>query len=198
VGHSQGALLGLAAAALLPERIAGVVALAPPIRFGALGPLLPALGLLARLKLARRLAQLVAPFSGGWQPPRAGLAIQPAEMARPAFRRMMMNAMADLPPGVVAQLADFVRRDAFTSRDGRTDYREALAACRQPALFVAAPEDGLAPPPVVEEAWRRWGGEKRLLRAPAGVGHTDLVLGRRAPTWTFPAVRDWLEAHAGP
>ena len=38
VGHSQGALLGLAACALHPTRIAGVVAIAPPGQWGPLRP----------------------------------------------------------------------------------------------------------------------------------------------------------------
>jgi pimeloyl-ACP methyl ester carboxylesterase len=196
VGHSQGALLGLAAAALLPDRIAGVVALAPPIRLDASLPILRSLPRLARLRLARRGARLLAPFSGLWQPPSAGAAVQLGEMDRAAYRRMLMNIIEDLPVGVVAQFADFLERDRFGSRDGAVDYRALLPACRQPALFVAAPLDGFAPPRAVEEAWASWGGEKDLLVAPEGVGHTDLMLGRRAPTWTFPAVRDWLVAHA--
>ena len=198
VGHSQGALLGLAAASLLPDRIAGVVALAPPIRLAGSLPLLRLLPALARLRLTRLLARVVAPWAGWWQPAAAGAAVQLGEMERPVYRRMLMHAIEDLPGGVVAQFADFVRRDRFGSCDGSVDYRAALSACRQPALFVAAPEDGLAPPRVVEEACARWGGEKALLVAPAGVGHTDLILGRRAAGWTFPAVRDWLLSHAAP
>jgi hypothetical protein len=63
---------------------------------------------------------------------------------------------------------------------------------------VAAPQDGLAPPAAVEEGCARWGGEKSLLLAPPGVGHGDLVLGRRAPGELFPAVRDWLVARSPP
>ena len=63
---------------------------------------------------------------------------------------------------------------------------------------MAAPEDGLAPPALVREGCERWGGEKALLLAPTGVGHTDLLLGRRAPTFLFPAVRDWLVARTAP
>lgn len=198
VGHSQGALLGLAAAVRLPERIAGVVALAPPVRFGPGAAGLAALPVLARLRLARLLARLVAPFVGRWHPRAAALAIQPAEMERPVFRRMMANAIEDLPPGVVAHFEAFVREDRFGSFDGAHDYRAALAGCRAPALFVAAPLDGLAPPEVVRDGYERWGGEKALLLAPAGVGHTDLLLGRRAPTFLFPAVCRWLLERSGP
>lgn len=199
VGHSQGALLGLVAAARYPDRIAGVVALAPPVRFtpeaGAHLRLLPAL---AALRLARLAARMLAPFVGLWHPRAAALSIQPAEMEGPIFRRLMANVIEDLPPGVVAQFEAFLRDGRLGSMDGREDWRAGLATSRAPALFVAAPEDGLATPAIVREAFERWGGEKAYLEAPAGVGHTDLLLGRRAPTFLFPAVRDWLTGHSGP
>jgi pimeloyl-ACP methyl ester carboxylesterase len=195
VGHSQGALLGLAAAARYPARIAGVVALAPPIRFGGGGPLLRLLPLLARLRLTRLGARMVAPFAGLWQPGAVGVSIQAAELDRAIFRRLLMNVIEDLPPGVVDQFAAFVKEDRFGSLDGAVDHRAGLAACAAPALFVAAPEDGLATPAVVREAHDRWGGEKALLVLPAGIGHTDMLLGRRAPAALFPAVRAWLLAH---
>jgi pimeloyl-ACP methyl ester carboxylesterase len=198
VGHSQGALLGLAAAARYPARIAGVVALAPPVRFSPRLMLLPPVRLLARLPVARLLAQAAAPLVGLWHPRQATISIQPAEMDLPVFRRMMMNVMEDLPPGVVAQFETFAREDRLGSVDGREDWRAALAGCRQPALFVSAPADGLVPPVVVAEAFQRWGGEKTLWSAPPGVGHTDLLLGRRAPETVFPTVRDWLLVHTAP
>jgi pimeloyl-ACP methyl ester carboxylesterase len=196
VGHSQGALLGLVAAQKYPDRIAGVVALAPPIRLPwapVAHRFLPQLG---RWRLFRPLAELVAPVAGWWQPRRAGLSIQLGNMERPIYRRLLMNAIEELPPGVVDHFIAMAREGRLGSFDGREDWREGLAGCRQPALFVAAPQDGLAPPAAVEEGCARWGGEKSLLLAPPGVGHGDLVLGKRAPGELFPAVRDWLVARS--
>lgn len=199
VGHSQGALLALAAAGRWPERVAGVVALAAPVRFTAHAARhLRHLPWLAASGLTRLAARMLAPFVGLWHPAAAALTIQPAEMEGPVFRRLMANVIEDLPPGVVAQFEAFIREGRLGSADGREDWLAALATSRAPALFVAAPEDGLAPPEVVREAWQRWGGEKALLLAPPGVGHTDLLLGRRAPTFLFPAVRDWLLTHTAP
>jgi pimeloyl-ACP methyl ester carboxylesterase len=199
VGHSQGALLALAAAARHPDRVAGVVALAAPTRFtphaAALLRVLPAL---AASRLTRLAARMLAPFVGLWHPRAAALTIQPAEMEGPIFRRLMANVIEDLPPGVVAQFETFIREGRLGSADGREDWWAALAGCRAPALFVAAPEDGLAPPEVVREACQQWGGEKALLELPAGIGHTDMLLGRRAPQVLFPAVRDWLVARTTP
>ncbi len=196
VGHSQGALLGLVAAQKYPDRIAGVVALAPPIRLPR-GPaehrFLPGL---VRWRLVRPLAQLVAPFAGWWQPRRAGLSIQLGNMERPVYRRLLMNAIEELPSGVVRHFVTLAGDGRLGSLDGREDWLEGLAGCRMPALFVAAPRDGLARLAGVEEGHARWGGEKTLLVAAPEVGHGDLVLGKRAPAELFPAVRDWLTARS--
>jgi pimeloyl-ACP methyl ester carboxylesterase len=199
VGHSQGALLALAAAARYPARVAGVVALAPPIRFTPhAAKHLRALPALAATGLTRLGARMLAPFVGLWHPRAAALTIQPAEMEAPIFRRLMANVIEDLPRGVVAQFVGFIREDRCGSSDGQEDWRAALATSRAPALFVAAPEDGLATPEIVGEACRRWGGEKALLMLPEGIGHTDMLLGRRAPQALFRPVRDWLAEHTTP
>ena len=195
VGHSQGALLGLAAAQRYPDRIAGVVALAPPVQT----PPVAAKDLLlklARWRLFRPLSALAAPLSGWWQPPVAGLAIQLGNMERQVYRRMLMNGMEELQPGVVEHFRLLALEQRLGSWDGSEDWREGLATCRQPALFVAAPRDGLAPQAGVEVGFARWGGEKALLVAAPEVGHGDLLLGKRAPTELFPVVRDWLTARS--
>lgn len=195
VGHSQGALLALQAAVRAPAAVAAVVALAPPIRFTAHAArhlrVVPALAATGAARLA---ARMVAPFVGLWHPRAARLSIQPAEMEAPVFRRMMANVIEGLPPGVVAQFDAFVREDRCGSADGREDWRARLAEGRAPALFVAAPEDGIATPGIVREACERWGGERAFVELPAGIGHADMLLGRRAPAALFPAVRDWLVA----
>jgi len=198
VGHSQGALLGLAAAQRFPDRIAGVVALAPPVRLPLAAAEDRALGWLARWRVVRLLAELAAPGSGWWQPRRAGVALQLGNMERPVYRRFMMNALEEMPPGVVGHFLRLAREQRIGTFDGGEDWHQGLAACRQPALFVAAPRDGLAPQAGVEEGYARWGGEKTLLVAAPEVGHTDLVLGKRAPTELFPVVRDWLTSRAPP
>jgi hypothetical protein len=153
---------------------------------------------LARYRLFRPLAELVAPMAGWWQPRRAGLSIQLGNMERPVYRRLLMNTIEELPPGVVRHFVALAREGRLGSLDGREDWLEGLAGCRQPALFVAAPRDGLALLAGVEEGHARWGGEKALLVAAPEVGHGDLVLGKRAPEELFPAVRDWLLSHSPP
>jgi hypothetical protein len=117
-------------------------------------------------------------------------------MERPVYRRMLMNSMEELQPGVLGHFQRLARDQRIGSFDGSEDWGEGLGRCRQPALFVAAPRDGLAPRAGVEEGYALWGGEKALLLAAPGVGHGDLLLGKQAPTELFPAVLNWLTAHS--
>jgi pimeloyl-ACP methyl ester carboxylesterase len=198
VGHSQGALLGMAASALYPERIRALAALAPPVHFRE-QPKLRALAGLRRSGLGghlRLLAQIAAPFSGYWHPGIFDLSVNLRNVEPHVYRRMLANGIEDLPAGVVDQFSDWIRDDAFCSCDHTVDYRTLVRGCRQPALFVSAEKDGLAPPHVVEEGWRDWCGPKQLWSAGADFGHTDLLLGRGAPETVFPVVRDFLLEHS--
>jgi pimeloyl-ACP methyl ester carboxylesterase len=199
-GHSQGAILGMAACALHRERIAGLVSLAGPAHFDA-QPKLRKLVALRHLGLGRglrELARVVAPFSGFWHPSPLELSVNVRNVERPVYRRLLANAIEDLQPGVLEQFAAFVREDSFRSWDGKVDYRALLPTCRQPALFVSAEKDGLAPPSVVEAAFRAWGGPKRYESCGREFGHADVLLGRNAPEVVFPMIRDFLLEHSAP
>ncbi|HSD19595.1 MAG TPA: alpha/beta fold hydrolase [Anaeromyxobacter sp.] len=194
VGHSQGALLGMAACSLYAERIAALVALAAPAHFDA-QERLRSLVKLRHLPVGgfvRLASRLVAPFAGYWHPAVAELAINMRNVERPVYRRILANAIENLHPGVLAQFAAFVSEDSFRSMDGTLDYRALLATTRQPALFVSAEKDGLAPPAVVESAFRRWGGPKRYWSCGRDYGHGDVLLGRNSPEFVFPILRDFL------
>ncbi len=198
VGHSQGAILGMAACAVHPGRIAALVALAAPAHFDA-QPRLRSLVKLRHLgagRFLRILARMVAPFSGYWHPAPLELAVNMRNVERPVYRRLLANALENLQPGVLEQFAAFVREDSFRSFDGQVDYRAALAGCRQPALFVSAGKDGLAPPAAVEAAFRRWAGPKRHFCCGGDCGHADVLLGRNAPEVVFPVIRDFLLEHS--
>ncbi len=199
VGHSQGALLGLAAAALHPDRIAALVALAAPAHFDVQERLKKLVRWQYPLRgsLARPIARMIAPFSGYWHPVQADLALNLRNVEPRVYRRLLANAIENLPHGVLEQFETFIREDSFRSMDGRVDYRAALERCRQPALFVAAEKDGLAPPSVVQAAYRRWGGPKRYVVFEREYGHTDLLLGRHAPEIVYPVVRGFLEEQVG-
>ena len=194
VGHSQGALMGMAACALYPERIAALVALAGPAHFDAQARV-RRLVALRRLPGGRRLrlvGRMLAPVSGFWHPAPVDLAVHLRNVDRAVYRRMLANALEDLQPDVLEQFAAFVREDSFRSMDGRVDYRALLPRCRQPALFLCGEKDGFAPPAVVEASFRRWGGPKRYWNFGHGYGHADLLLGRHAPEVVFPRIVEFL------
>ncbi len=198
VGHSQGAILGMAACSLYPSRIRALVALAGPAHFDVQERLrrLVFVRHLGLGRFLRLLAGLVAPFSGYWHPEPFDVSINMRNVERPVYRRILANAIENLQPGVLEQFAAFVREDSFRSMDGATDYRAALPGCRQPALFVSAEKDGVAPPAVVEAAFRLWGGEKRSFECGRDYGHADMLLGRDAPEVVFPAIREFLLEHS--
>lgn len=200
VGHSQGAMLGMAACALYPARIRGLVTLAGPVHFDA-QPRLRALVALSRLgvgRFLRVLARMVAPFSGYWHPAPFEVSINMRNVERPIYRRLLANAIEDLQPGVLEHFAVCIRDDTFRSCDGTVDYRALFPSCTQPALFIAGEKDGLAPPAVVEAAFRCWGGPKRYWSSGRDYGHADVLLGRNAPEVVFPMIRDFLLERSEP
>jgi pimeloyl-ACP methyl ester carboxylesterase len=202
VGHSQGALLALAASALRGERVAAVVAMAGPAHFDAQHVLRTAarFGFLVTGALNRFLARSFAPFSGWWHPPVSQVAWNANNVDGPVYRRVLANVVENIPAGVLRQFGGWIRSDRWASLDGAIDYRAALARASQPALFVAAADDLIAPPAVVAASHAAWGGSDKALWV-AGrqggcgceYGHSDLLFGRTAPDEVFPRIREWLE-----
>lgn len=194
VGHSQGALLSLVAASIYPERVRAVVALAPPFRYDRRGRLKNLLSL-RHYPMAthfRTFMQMLAPFVGGWKPKLALLSVNMENVDRPVMCRLMTNGLEDLQRGVVDQFAAFAEKDLLLSTDGKLDWRALLKKARQPALFVSAPRDGLAPPEAVEAGFDLWGGPKRYHSSRHVYGHVDLLIGRGAPSTIFPLVKEFL------
>jgi pimeloyl-ACP methyl ester carboxylesterase len=204
VGHSQGGLIGMAACALHPDRVAALVALGSPAFFGAQDPLklFARVGFLFTGRLNRFLARCFAPWSGFWHPPVSQVAINGHNVTRPVYRRVLANVIENVSSGVLAQFTRWIATDTFASMDGAVDYRAALAHCRQPALFLAAADDRIAPPAVVKQAAAAWGGDAEVQivglasQACCDYGHSDLLFGRRAPDEVFPRVSAWLAQHA--
>ncbi len=203
VGHSLGGLLGMVACETLPERIAGLVAIGSPVFFSGRDrmKLLARFGFLAMGRWNRFLARMVAPFSGFWHPPLGQVAINGRNVERRVYRRVLVNVIENISGGVLRQFARWIATDTFASADGRLDYRAALGGCRQPALFVAAAEDRIAPPRVVARAAAAWGGEKTLLTLGTpgdalAYGHSDLLFGKNAPEEVFPCIAVWLVEHS--
>jgi pimeloyl-ACP methyl ester carboxylesterase len=202
-GHSQGALLALAGAGLYPDRVAALVAMAGPTHVS----LKRELRLLARAavrfrRFVRLGARMVAPFAGLLHRGPAQASINTRNVERPVLRRVMANAIENVSAGVALQFRLWIRQECFRSLDGAVDYRANLSRSRQPALFVAAPADGLAQPEVVRAGYEAWGGPREWLLASradgfsADYGHGDLLFGRRAPEEIYPRLSEWLARQA--
>jgi pimeloyl-ACP methyl ester carboxylesterase len=183
VGHSLGAVAGMVSCQLHPD-----------LRHGAL----------VDGRFNRTLAAMVAPWAGLAYPPAAELAINGRNVDRAVFRRLLANGIEDVSRPLFQQLVGWVTQDVCRSADGERDYRAGLPSCRQPALFLAAAHDPLAPPGVVRASFERWGGPRTYVefRREAGhsadYGHTDLLVGRSAAAEVFPVVSGWLEARSTP
>jgi pimeloyl-ACP methyl ester carboxylesterase len=204
VGHSQGALLGLVAAGLFPDRIAGVVAIAPPTHLH-----VPELlrryvrfAFLATGRGQRFLARAASPLGGRLHPALAQVAMNSHNVDPRLYRQVMANVVEDVSPGVLRQFLEWARRDRLTSLDGKLDYREGLSRARQPALFVSGAGDLLVPPASVQQGFAAWGGDKEYWNAgreaglSADYGHSDLIFGLHAPEEIYPRVVQWLRAHS--
>ncbi|MCA1829449.1 MAG: alpha/beta hydrolase [Myxococcales bacterium] len=192
VGHSQGALLGLAAAVAYPGKIAAVVAMAPPTHFHAQNELkrLLRFSFLATGR-HRWLVRAVSPIAGLFHPSWGQFALNTRNVDARVYRQLMCNVVEDISPGVLTQFLKWARTDVFVSEDGKVDYRGGLAGAKQPALFVAGERDLLAPPASVRAGFDLWGGEKEYVEAKR-YGHSDLIFGRDAPEEIFPKVRNFL------
>ena len=203
VGHSQGALLGLAAAVAYPDKIAGVVAMAGPSHFNVQKELkrLLRFSFLATGR-HRWFVRAISPIAGVFHPAIGQFALNTRNVEPRVYRQLMTSVVEDISPGVLRQFLAWARSDAFVSTDGKVDYRGGLASAKTPALFIAGAKDLLAPPGAVRAGFELWGGEKEYLVAgtaegfSADYGHSDLIFGRNAPEEIFPRVRDWLIARS--
>jgi len=206
VGHSQGALLGLVAAGLFPDRIAAVVALAPPTHYHATDALrrLLRFAFLATGRGNRFFARAIVPVAGWFHPAIAQFAMNTRNVDRRLYRQLLANVVEDIPPGVLSQFVEWARRDRFVSLDGSVDYRAGLSGGRQPALFVSGAVDLLAPPAGVRAGYEMWAGEKEYWNAgreahlSADYGHSDLIFGLHAPEEIYPRIVAFLRAHSEP
>jgi pimeloyl-ACP methyl ester carboxylesterase len=183
--------------------VAGLVAMAGPTHMDP-GPLLRRFAFLAfaARRVTRLLSRMVAPLAGLLHTRVLQASLNSRNTARPVLRRMLATVMENVSLGVARQFRWWIREDLFRSLDGQVDYRANLAGTQVPALFVAGPRDGLAPPEVVRGAFEAWAGPKAWLCADlaagfsADYGHGDLIFGRRAPEEIYPPIRAWLVARA--
>jgi alpha-beta hydrolase superfamily lysophospholipase len=207
VGHSLGGLVSYASAAVLKERIAGVVTLGSPYQFtrGSL-----ALSLFSALLLAvdskvdlghgafelKPLSEAMRMLRGFVESPIFPSPIRgyyPRSLEPLVLSQHMSLAM---DTGSVSVLRNMFRSAAEARRGGHclgelTGYAEEFEALEMPLLVVAGSKDDLAPPASVEPAFLRSRSSDKSYRV-FPRGHIDLVAGRDCPQTVWPLVLSWI------
>jgi predicted alpha/beta hydrolase len=209
VGHSMGGMLGYAfLQGPGADKVRSLVAVASPATFEHASALPLPVGLLRRFRglgrvPQRSLARWLAPFAGWFHVPGSDVALAKGSLEGRIVRRVMANLAEDLPYGVAAQFAEWLRVGDFRDVAGKRSWRDGLAGVSTPTLFVAGTVDRLAVPGAVRAGFERLGTadkEYRLLGKAYGqaadYGHGDLLLSRHAPAEVFPLIEDWLLRHS--
>jgi len=122
-----------------------------------------------------------------------------ANVERATLLRMMKEGVED---ATLAELAEIVRwGEGDTGGPWGRSLLESLGQVRAPLLLLGGAADRHVRPAALREVLGAWGSvERRLLvlgrnaGCELDYGHTDLLLGARAPRETFPLIAEWLEA----
>ena len=207
VGHSLGGLIGYAAAAAMPEKIAGLVTLGSPYQFtqGSL-----TLSLLAELMTAvdRRV-----PLGDGMLP------LKPLSETMRLFRAFIESPIFPLPirgfaprsleptilgqhmalamdMGSVAVLRTMFLSSVQARKGGHclgelAEYADKFESLDLPLLVIAGSKDDLAPPASVEPAFLRSRSTDKTYRV-FPRGHIDILMGRDSPQTVWPLLHSWL------
>jgi pimeloyl-ACP methyl ester carboxylesterase len=208
IGHSLGGILACLAAAARPDLVESVVTLGSPLAVGAGQPLVR-LG--ARVWVAFAGSGL---FRGVAEAPAAGRALLACRRlmdrlslpprVRSAFPGSMepevqaeFDAANRLEPAFPGLLRDLSRLALGRSFEGMPDLPGELAKVQAPVLCVAGDRDELAPREAAQSLFEAIGSpRKRWIEAgddEGHLGHTDLILGRRAPALVWAPVAAWLD-----
>lgn len=211
VGHSLGGLIGYAVAqGPHADKMAGLVTIGSPAYFTYPAYMIHLLRLGHTLAwpfaLRQRLLSVMsAPWVGHVTLPLTDVVFNPLHIRPRVQRRISAQVLSSISRPVLLQFEDWLRHDAFRTRDGGTDFRKGLADLRLPLLVTGGSRDRLAPPPAVTKAFEAAGSTDKTLMIfgtengdALDYGHGDLIFGEGAPTEVFPRIQSWLESHATP
>jgi len=194
VGHGLGGQLAYAHLASGGDDIAGLVALGAPLLFPRVhtrarlaGRIAAALPSEWRLPLGA-VADALAPGPG------ADLIQRLAPSCDPAHRRgLLLHGTAAVRLGLIRQTARWYELGHLSDRSGRLDYAAASCHVRCPMLLITAEHDPVCPPHAVSPlAGATDHRERRHLNLTGDWGHTDLLVGPRAPEEVHRPITSWL------
>jgi predicted alpha/beta hydrolase len=194
VGHALGGLLGYAHAAVgsAPE-LAAIATILSPVSFE-----IPQ----SRLRAARLVASLVPER---WHVPARAIDNALAPFAQPEHLRplaravdertgkaILLDGVEDVPGLLVKDVARWLERGSFTSRDDSLDYVQALAGRELPALVACAGERGLGGRRSVEPVLAALGPWAKPLVVDPSWGPLDPLLSPLADAAIFEPLLSWL------
>jgi len=205
VGHSLGGIVGYAAAPRLAGGVAGLVSIGSPYHFAQ-----GSWSLQAVLSVVDAMRRLGVPEFG------LPLPMQPVGAVMRTLGWVVDSPYVPLPfriwhagalePHVLEQhlrlafdraaiteLRSMCEWGAEARFDGSShDYFERFEAMKNlPLLVVSGQNDDLAPPASVRPAFERSRSTDKTYRATA-LGHIDLLVGRDAPSASWPFLTSWL------
>lgn len=194
VGHALGGLLGYAHAAIgaAPE-LAAIATILSPVSFEVAR---------SQLRAARVVASLVPER---WNVPVRTIEKALAPFAQPAHFRplaravdartgkaILLDGAEDVPGLLVKDVARWLERGSFTSRDDSFDYVEALAGRELPAFVACAGEEGLGGRQSVEPVLAALGRWAQPLVVDPTWGPLDPLLSPLADDAIFAPLLSWL------
>ncbi len=216
VGHSLGGAVCYAVAPEVPHRVAGVIGLAGLFRFGS-NPAMRALagfvGGLARLNPVLRGAadagagvrvRAFGRFLANWWDavddlsagfPLAGWV--PGSTEPHVAQERVVRGFDWTGLNILLTMMRWAAEGSFDREDGH-DYGEAFAELDVPLLVIAGDRDRLLPPEDARPAYDLSQSTDKTwklfspVREEVHWGHLDIVLGKEAPRFVWPYIRDWI------
>jgi pimeloyl-ACP methyl ester carboxylesterase len=157
----------------------------------------------------RLLSGLAAPFAAWIRKPiervLGSFLYNPSNMTDEALSTLMGNAVENLPPSLILEIAEAYRTKHYRNWYGTFSIRDNLHRIEQPLLVVAGSLDALTPPDDLKFVFDHVSSTDkefvivgRESGASADYGHVDLILGKDAPRDVFPLIQGWIERHERP
>jgi polyhydroxyalkanoate synthase subunit PhaC len=213
VGHSLGGAVCYAAAPRVADQLAGIATIAGMFRFGS-NPVTRRLSGL--INATTRLEPIVRRLGGGFRTRFVGKAL--AEWWEQAEDLSWSFPMAGWVPGstephivqerlvrgfdwtgvnILLTMMRWAADGQFVGERGE-DFEQAFAALDLPLLVMAGDRDRLLPPSDARPAYDLSNSSDKTYKLFSPVreevhwGHLDIVMGKKAPTYVWPYVREWL------
>lgn len=208
MGHSLGGLVCASAGAMNTERVAGVVTLGPPhalgrghlvlggaLKYGGVGLRWSGLirGSQSRLPVDL-IGKAVHATRVAWDSKLAPLPVRawkPGSFSGAELRNYLADSFDGASLGTVDDLCALAGTGRLVSRVDGLNYTDVIERSPLPLLVLAGSQDLLANPRAVKPIYERSRSrDKQYVKVPSG--HGDMLVGRQAPSTTWPTVTRWM------